>query len=67
MEQASDTAKEKNTAAETAQLREARPKVCMIERIMGGYGELHKRRKQEKKKKDKKEAATEAKIDKAAT
>jgi hypothetical protein len=39
----------RNTAAVTAQLRAARPKVCMIERIMGGYSALHKKRKKKRK------------------
>jgi hypothetical protein len=43
----------KNTAAETAQLRAARPKVCMLERLMGGYSALNKKKEEEKNKKTK--------------
>jgi hypothetical protein len=61
------TPRRRNTAAVTAQLRAARPKVCMIERIMGRCSALHKKRKKDKKKREEeKEAAKQAKEDKAA-
>jgi hypothetical protein len=52
----------KNTAATTAQLRAARPKVCMIDKLMRGNKDMEKKRKNEKRKKEEeKEEAAKAK------